>query len=150
MFAVSKSQYSYSRHIEWPTGTSPNPWVSGFLWIRNNTPKDAVFALDPNYMAIAGEDQHGFRAIAERSMLSDAIKDSGAVSLFPQLTADWENQQRALAGWTHFQAADFARLAREYPVTWVVVQLPAPIGLICPYRNTAIAVCRIPTISSIK
>jgi hypothetical protein len=144
MFAMNKKQYPCSRHIEWPTGNNPNPWVSAFLWVRNNTPKDAVFALDPYYMGIAGEDQHGFRAIAERSMLADTIKDSGAVSLFPQLAADWADQQRALAGWTHFQAADFARLARQYPVTWVVVQLPAPSGLICPYRNTEVAVCRIP------
>jgi len=44
--------------------------------IRLQTPRDAVFALDPNYMLIAGEDQHGFRAIAERSALADALKDN--------------------------------------------------------------------------
>ncbi len=150
MSVVNWRAYPCSRPIEWPTGQSPNPWVSAFLWIRNNTPTDAVFALNPRYLAIAGEDQHGFRAIAERSVLADALKDSGAVSLFPQLTADWENQQRAQSGWTHFRAADFTRLAHEYPVTWVVVQSPASNGLLCPYQNSAVAVCRIPVTLSAK
>lgn len=148
MFAVNRVSFANSRPVEWPTGGSKNPWVSAFRWIRNNTPEDAVFALNPHYMTIAGEDQHGFRAIAERSMLADADKDSGAVSLFPQLTADWENQQRALAGFGHFGAGDFKRLAHTYPVTWVVVQLPAPGGLLCPYHNAAVAVCRVPTKSN--
>lgn len=145
MFAVNRVSFANSRAIEWPVGDSKNPWVSAFRWIRNNTPRDAVFALDPHYLSIAGEDQHGFRAIAERSMLADADKDSGAVSLFPQLTADWENQQRALDGFRHFGAPDFRRLAQTYPVTWVVVQLPAPNGLFCPYHNAAVAVCRVGT-----
>jgi len=37
------------------------------------------------------DDQHGFRAIAERSRLADAVKDSGAATMFPETTAavDW-------------------------------------------------------------
>ena len=57
-----------------------------------HTPKEAVFALDPNYMVLPGEDAHGFRAVAERSVLADNVKDSGAVSLFPKLAAEWENR----------------------------------------------------------
>ncbi len=45
-----------------------SPWLSAFLWIRENTPKDAVFALDPKYMNEPGVDGHGFRAMAERSV----------------------------------------------------------------------------------
>ena len=41
------------------------------------------FALDPRYMALPGEDQHGFRVIAQRSALADAVKDSGAATMFP-------------------------------------------------------------------
>ena len=81
-------------------------------------------------------------------MLADADKDSGAVSLFPQFTADWETQQHALAGFGHFDGNDFRRLAHQYPVTWVVVQLPAASGLLCPYHNSAVAVCRILTTSN--
>jgi len=35
-----------------------------------------------------GEDEHGFRALAERSMLADRVKDSGAVTMFPRLADD--------------------------------------------------------------
>ena len=77
-------------------------------------------------------------------MLADEIKDSGAVSLFPQLTPDWQDQQRAQSGWIDFQAVDFIRLAHKYPVTWAVIQLPVPAGIECPYKNVAVAVCRIP------
>jgi hypothetical protein len=144
MIGVNRSMYPDSNPIEWPGGKDRNPWVSAFLWARNNTPVDAVFALDPRYLLIPGEDRHGFRAIAERSVLADEIKDSGAVSLFPQLTTDWKNQQEAQRGWKHFQAADFSRLAQQYRVTWVVVQLPAPVGLTCPYEHATVAVCHIP------
>ena len=144
MFAVNRVTYPHSPHIEWPDRANPNPWVSAFLWVRDNTPKDAVFALDPRYLAIPEEDQHGFRAIAERSVLADAVKDSGAVSLFPQLTSDWEAQQQAVAGWNHFQTADFIRLAHQYPVTWVILQGPIPSGFNCPYQNNTVTVCCIP------
>jgi hypothetical protein len=113
------------------------------LWIRGNTPKNAVFALDPNYMAAAGDDQHGFRAVAERSALADNVKDSGAVSLFPQLAEEWKSQVLAQTGWAGFDLADFRRLARQYPVTWIVSRQPSPAGLRCPYHNSELAVCRI-------
>jgi hypothetical protein len=71
------------------------------------------------------------------------LKDSGAVSLFPQLAGDWKSQSQAEHGWAHFREADFERLASQYPVTWVIVQTPAPQGLACPYQNSHLAVCRI-------
>jgi hypothetical protein len=144
MFAVNKSMYASSRAIEWPGAKPKNAWVSAFQWVRNNTPQNAVFALDPRYLLVPGEDRHGFRAIADRSQIADALKDSGAVSLFPQLTADWVKQQEAQRGFEHFTLADFKRLASETPVTWVLVQRPPPIGMACPYRNNAVTVCRIP------
>jgi hypothetical protein len=144
MFFVQHNAYGQSRHIEWPWAQPVNPWVAAFEWARDNTPRNAVFALDPTYIVMPGEDQHGFRAIARRSVLSDYYKDSGVVSLFPQLAAEWQREQAAQRGWIRFQLADFERLARQYPVSWVVVQLPAPSGLDCPYRNQAVAVCRIP------
>jgi hypothetical protein len=144
MFSIQRSAYSYSRHIEWPWAAPLNPWVAAFEWARSNTPEDAVFALDPRYIVLAGEDQHGFRAIARRSMLSDYYKDSGVVTLFPQLAEEWQRAQEAQQGWPSFQLADFQRLARQYPVSWVVRQYPIPDGLDCPYRNEAVAVCRIP------
>ena len=141
---LQRSLYPASPHIEWPGAAMVNPWGAAFLWIRDNTPKDAVFAMDPEYMLRPGEDMHGFRALAERSMLADAVKDSGAVSLFPGLGDDWQAQVNILRGWRHFQPADFERVAKRYPVTWFVTELPGPAGSMCPYRNKTIAVCRIP------
>ena len=143
MFLLDQSAYPHSRHIEWPLAAPRNPWSEAFLWIRTNTPKDAVFAINPNYMAIDTEDQHGFRALAERSVLADNIKDSGAVTMFPSLVGDWQQQQQAQRGFNHFTLADYQRLASQYPVTWAVVENPIP-GLDCPYRNDEVAVCHIP------
>lgn len=143
MFFADRRTYPHTRHIEWPLAAPLNPWSEAFLWIRANTPKDAVFAIDPNYMAIATEDQHGFRALAERSMLADNIKDSGAVTMFPTLVNDWQQQQEAQRGFTRFTLADYQQLAAQYPVTWAVTQNPIP-GLDCPYRSDEVAVCRIP------
>jgi hypothetical protein len=143
MWVLQAASFPFSPHVEWPGSDGGNPWVSAFLWVRSHTPKDAVFALDPNYMAVAGDDQHGFRAVAERAALADAVKDSGAVSLFPQLADEWKAEVTAQSGWRHFGYADFQRLASEYPVRWIVTYRPAPAGLTCPYQNRDLSVCRI-------
>jgi hypothetical protein len=134
--------YPASRHIEWPGGSAANRWVSAFLWIRGHTPKSAVFALDPEYMARTGEDAHGFRAVAERSVLADSVKDSGAVSLFPQLAPEWAREVAATRGLDRFRLSDYRRLAAQFPVTWILTSTP-PRGLECPYRNSAVSVCRL-------
>ncbi len=134
--------YSSSPHVEWPGDSGRSSWLQAFYWIREHTPKDAVFALDPNYMALPGEDQHGFRAVAERSVLADNLKDSGPVALFPQLAEEWKKQASAQAGWDTFGQGDFERLARMYPVTWIVTRGPGPEFASCPYRNEVVAVCR--------
>lgn len=146
MFLVQRSAYDHSSHIEWPWAQPKNQWVEAFRWIRFNTPKDAVFALDPKYITLPAVDQHGFRAIAERSALSDYYKDSGAVSLFPELADEWGDEQKAQQGWPTFTVTDFQRLAQQYPVTWVVVRQPATPGLKCPYSNQAVSVCQIPAV----
>jgi hypothetical protein len=143
MWFLGWSTYPASPHVEWPGVRSDNAWASAFRWIREHTPKDAVFALDPNYMLLPGEDMHGFRAVAERSMLADLVKDSGAVSLFPQLADEWRRQTQAASGWEKFQLTDFRKLAAQYPVTWILTTSPGPSGAICPYRNRDLAVCQI-------
>jgi hypothetical protein len=143
MYVLQYSQFPNSAHVEWPGYAYHNAWNSAFFWTRQNTPKDAVFALDPNYMRVAEDDQHGFRAVAERSALADAVKDSGAVSLFPQLADHWKAQVNAQIGWEKFDRRDFERLAKLYPVTWVVTRSPGPAGLTCPYEREGLAVCRI-------
>jgi len=34
-------------------------------------------------------------------------------------------------------------LRQKYGVTWVVVEVPGPTGMDCPYQNVAVKVCRI-------
>ena len=130
-----------SRHLEWPWEQPRNSWVEGFDWIRTHTPQDAYFALDPDYERLPGEDVHGFRAIAQRSMLADNGKDSGAVSMFPALAGEWKDQVDARRGWKQFQRPDFLRLKARYGADWVVLQQPGARGLNCPYQNERILVC---------
>jgi hypothetical protein len=144
MYLTQRSLFPASQHVEWPWSAPKNRWLQAFLWVRENTPKDAFFALDPRHMALDGEDQNGFRAAAQRSMMADAIKDSGAVTMFPPMADEWLRQSEALKGWKQFRASDFQRLKSEYGVTWVVLQQPAVAGLDCPYQNGAVQVCRLP------
>jgi len=143
LWALQLGNFPASAHIEWPGAASRNAWVNAFEWIRGNTPDDAYFALDPLHMEIPGEDVHGFRAIAERSMLADMVKDSGAVSMFPGLAEEWWEQVSAQDGWKTFQVADFERLKARYGVDWVVVEQPGTAGLNCPYQNATVRVCRL-------
>jgi hypothetical protein len=71
-----------------------NPWLQAFAWVRMNTPENSYFALDPHYMEAPGEDYHGFRALAERSQLADAVKDASVVTTVPELGPDWARQTR--------------------------------------------------------
>jgi hypothetical protein len=144
MWQAQRQLFPATAHIEWPEAQSRNDFVNAFLWIRSNTPVDAYFALDPGYLDLSGEDQHGFRAIAERSRLADRIKDSGAVTMFPALAETWHQQVQAQSGWKNFQADDFRRLQRDFGVGWVVLERPSIVGLTCPYQNTRLLVCRIP------
>jgi hypothetical protein len=144
MFFAQRDLFANSAHIELPGVRSSNPWLQAFDWIRQNTPENAYFALDPRYMAAAGEDYHGFRALAERSQLADAIKDTSVVTKVPALGPEWLFQSEAAEGWQHFQLADFERLKAEFGVSWVLVADPAPAGLTCRWGNSSLSVCEIP------
>ncbi len=145
MFLVARATYPLSPHIEWPGRTTgKNAWLNTLLWIRGNTPRDAVFALDSGYFIDPDVDVHGFSALSERSTLADYYKDGGVVALFPQLADEWKQMSSATRGLNHFSAQAFTRLAHEYPVTWTVIHGPAPAGMDCPYNRNGYAVCRIP------
>ncbi len=144
MFYAQRQLFPATPHLEWPGRRTGNEWVQAFLWIRGNTPVNAYFALDPEHMRLPGEDQHGFRAIAERAMLADRVKDSGAVTMFPALAQTWLEQVSGQQGWKDFGAEDFSRLHRQFGVDWVVLQQPGVAGMDCPYHNAALLVCRIP------
>ena len=144
MFLVQWELIDDGAHLELPGLASANPWLQAFAWIGRNTPTGAYFALDPQYLAAPGEGFHSFRALAERSQLSDGYKDAAVVTQVPTLARVWQQQQLAQAGWARFQLADFERLKAEFGVDWALVSYPASPGLGCRWHNDALAVCRIP------
>jgi hypothetical protein len=150
LFAGQRLTYPESNHVEWPGLTPRNRWQQAFLWIRANTPDDAIFALDNDYIESAGEDAQGFRATAERSAVADWFKDGGIAGNFPQAATSW--WQGSMATEQLNSATDEQRLARLQPlgVTWIVLAAqPAPAsrgastGFPCPFTNARVRVCRL-------
>jgi hypothetical protein len=150
MFYAQRQLYPASTHLEFPSVAPKNPWLQAFDWIRRNAPIDALFAIDPHYMTLPGEDYHGFRALAERSVLADYEKDGGMAARVPQLAPRWVSEVTARNRWRDFQTDDFARLKSEFGVTWIVLS-PAdtlfftsdPTAMECRYQNQQVKVCRL-------
>jgi len=144
LFAVQRSLYPASPHLQLP-GSQPssNAWEQAFLWVRNNTPRDSVFALDPHYISAPGEDALGFRVTAERSSLADYSKDGGAAAIFPSLAEAWQLQTTAATNINNI--SDTERRDRLTPlgVTWIVLSRNAVTTLDCPYANSAVRVCKL-------
>ncbi len=157
MFSAQRYQFASSNHIELPGMQPRNQWVQAFHWVRDNTPKDAFFALDPYLMQRKGVDFHGFRALAERSMLCDLVKDPAVVSVMftaGKMTSDnfvrisdisqqWYEQVSATRNWKEFNREDFLALKERFGVGWVLMEKPGVSGLTCVYENDAVRVCRI-------
>jgi hypothetical protein len=144
MYCTQWAEFPSFPHVELPGRPSANPWLQSFAWVRQNTPRNAYFALDPHYMEEPGNDYHSFRALAERSQLADAVKDTAVVTQVPRLGYSWNTQVMAQQGWQNFKLADFERLHRRFGVNWVLVADPPPVGLLCSYHNGTLAVCQIP------
>jgi hypothetical protein len=144
MFAAQRAEFPASEHLELPGRSPSNSWVQAFAWIRENTPVDAYFALDPRYLEAPEEDNHSFRALAERSQLCDDVKDTAVVTQVPELAPKWDREVEAQSGWQNFKLADFERLKHEFGVNWTLVSYPGPKGLDCQWHNDNLAVCRIP------
>ena len=149
MFGVQRASFPHSKHLELPGVASQNPWVQAFLWARQFTPTDALFALDPDYINRPGEDAQCFRAIAERSALADYSKDGGEASIAPELTAEWASEQAAQQdkqqGLNAAPTTDAERVAALGPlgVTWLVLEEDTATGFDCPYQNASVKVCRL-------
>jgi hypothetical protein len=143
MFAGQRLTYPASDPVEWPGLKQHNAWQQAFLWIRSNTPENAVFALDADYIQTKGEDAQGFRATAERSSIADWYKDGGVASMFPAAQELWWNQVQLTQNLN--QASDGERRARLLPAgaTWVVLPVRITTGLRCPYVNKAVRVCQL-------
>jgi len=142
MFYFQRDRYPFSANIEWPGESPSNPWQQTFLWIRANTPQDAIFAANPALVLLDGEDAQGFRATTERSLLADD-KDEGVVLLYPRLAGQWAVQRNAQAELDRLSDAD--RVARLRPLgdTWLLLSSNAVTSFPCPYRNAVSQVCRL-------
>ncbi len=55
MFHAQRQMFPATEHFEWPGAASRNCWLQAFDWIRQNTPTDSQFAIDPYYMELPGE-----------------------------------------------------------------------------------------------
>jgi hypothetical protein len=143
MYWAQRQTFPATPHLEWPGAKSGNPWVEAFDWIRLNTPSDSLFALDPYYMKLPGEDFHSFRALAERSALADVVKDASVATQVPSLALRWKEEVDAQQNWKTFRAQNFRQLQASYRVNWVVLAAPEVGDMICPYRNRAVIVCRV-------
>jgi hypothetical protein len=150
MLTAAHAAFPDSPHLELPGIATRNPsvrnrWVQAFLWIRQHTPSDALFALDSDYINAPGEDAQCFRAIAQRSSLPDYSKDGGEASIAPSLTPAWIAGQRAQQFLNSPTTTDAARVTALTPlgVTWIVLNAQTPTALTCPYTNAAVKVCRL-------
>ncbi|MDR3765211.1 MAG: hypothetical protein P4M01_14070 [Acidobacteriota bacterium] len=145
MFFVQRVLYPSSPHLELPGVHSHNAWVEAFDWARRSTPQDAYFVIGAGYQERLGEDHQVFRALAQRSVLADLGKDSGMVLTSAPLAARWQQEVQAQQSilWPHADASGLHRLRQQFHVTWAVLENPPAAGLVCPYRNERVAVCRI-------
>jgi hypothetical protein len=144
MFFVQIETFPHSAHIELPWRSPANDWERGFVWIRDNTPRDATFALDARYIGSPGEDAQSFRAVAERSSAPDYTKDGGIAAIDPALTAEWalgEAIQTGLASDSDQQRR--SKLARNH-IQWLVLPSVSATNFDCPYQNKSMKVCRVP------
>ena len=140
---MQRDLYRDSRHLELPWTAPGNGYERAFLWARQNTPADALFALDAEYTTAAGADAQVFRAVALRSSLPDAAKDGGIASVMPRLADAWLTASRAQSGLA--AASDAERIARVQPLgaTWIVLPAASATALTCPYVNEGARVCRL-------
>ncbi len=148
MFFVERSTFPASAHLELPFGHEAealrNPWERAFLWVRDHTAKDALFALDAHYITRDGEDAQCFRAIAERSALPDYSKDGGEASITPSLTSAWVTGQTAQTNLDAEPDADRLAKLRPLGVAFVTLKSDTTTTWRCPYRNEAAKICRVP------
>ena len=144
MFLVQAETFPNSDHLELPGTNARNDWERGFVWIRENTPIDAAFALDANYITSGGEDAQNFRAIAERSALPDYAKDGGIAAIEPDLTAAWAAGEKLQAGLANMRDEQRRQRLVSAGVRWLVLPVGSSTSFPCPYENRAMKVCHIP------
>lgn len=144
MLFAERQTFPDSAHLELPWTLPQNQWEQAFQWIKQSTPKTALFAIDAHYITSPGEDAQCFRAIAERSVLPDYSKDGGEASITPALTKAWEDGEIAQAGIDTESDAQRTVALKPLGVTWIVLKRDAATEFTCAYTNGAVKVCRLP------
>lgn len=142
MFMAERAGWPGCDRIEWPGARPANAWQQAFLWIRDNTPPDAVFAFDPELVYLPREDEQGFRAIAERDHLADD-KDAGIVAVIPGLADRWSGQRNAEQDVNRMTDAQRKAALAPLGASWLLLSPDAETGLACAYNNPVVRVCRI-------
>jgi len=149
MFRAQRADLRLSPHYEWPGAAPRNDWLKAFDWIRQHTPRNALFAMNPDLLRLPAENEHGFRGLAERSQLAESAKDRAVSRNIPGLSWAWRDQVHAQRGIEGFTREELAGLRKRYGVTWLLLWKGAQRGseqatLDCPYENAAARVCRAP------
>jgi hypothetical protein len=143
MHLAQRDAFPASNHVElpWRAQSNPNPWVQAFLWSRDNTPRNALFAMNAHYITTHGEDAQTFRAIAERSALPDFSKDGGEAAITPRLADEWASGFTAQLNVDDMSAPRLRARLISYQLNWVILQSSSPAALDCPYNNGTLKVC---------
>jgi hypothetical protein len=142
MFLVEPLTWPGGRRVELPGLFPVNPYVQAFLWIRTHTSRDAVFAFNPDLVYRPDEDEQGFRARSERDQLADD-KDAGVAAVLPSLAPRWAAQRNAESSIDEMSDAERRATLMPLGATWLLLPPSASTTLPCPWRNTAVQVCRL-------
>lgn len=142
MFLLEPLSWPDCPRIEWPGRHFANPWQQAFFWIRNHTPRDAVFAFHPDLVYRPGEDEQGFRAIALRDHLADD-KDAGVAAVFPDLVRRWAAQRDPELSIDSMSDAERRRILIPLGAGWLLLPPAARTTLPCPFHNEVAQVCRL-------
>jgi hypothetical protein len=141
LFYVQRVTFPASQHIELPWTPPANPWSRAFRWSSRNTPTDALFALDANYITTPGEDAQAFRATSLRSSLADFSKDGGEASITPTLSDLWQQGVKAQANLSAQSDTERDDNLEPLGVTWMVLHADSLTVHVCPYNNGVVKVC---------
>lgn len=148
LFVVAGGAMAGAQHLAWPgsgliewPGSSPrNPYEQAFLWIRSHTPRDAVFAFNPQLVYLPEEDEQGFRAIAERDHLADD-KDAGIAAVLPRLSDRWARQRNAELSVNEMTDAERLRALAPLDANWLLLPPESRTSFPCPWHNSVVTVC---------
>ena len=141
MWWAQRASFPASPHVEWPGRVNPNLWVQAFLWVRANTPEDALFALDSRYVNTEGEDAQTFRAIALRSEVPDFSKDGGEAAITPSLAPAWLQASNATRHLDDLSDLRRLQMLKALGVQWLILRTNTPSDLPCRYANAVVKVC---------